>query len=119
MIYLEYDKTSILPDRRIEFIHYIPFDPEHGFGKSKEELERSGILVDSIPTSSEKPNMIATLMVKIETKELWYEYTETPLPDDDRIARLEKENTDLRKSNLDTQEAILELYEMLMGTPTT
>ena len=48
-----------------------------------------------------------------------YEYTETPLPDDDRIARLEKENTDLRKSNLDTQEAILELYEMLMGTPTT
>lgn len=34
---------------KVEFIHYIPFDPVDGLKKTKEELLETGLLVDEIP----------------------------------------------------------------------
>lgn len=49
MIYIATDTTNI-----VTFIHYMPFDPRYGLGKSEEELKKTGFLVESIPEYGEE-----------------------------------------------------------------
>lgn len=113
-IYLEY-VTETENRAIVNFIHYYPFDEVDGLGKTAEELGQTGILVESVPQETIQPGKLSVLYVNPQTKELWYEYIDVPLSAEERIAQLEKENAELRKVNLDTQEAVLELYEMIMN----
>src|SRR5699024_6182997 len=62
----------------VGFVHYMPFHEVHGMGKSKEELEQEGILVDSIPEPQQIEGKSAVLHFNPETKDLWYEYEDKP-----------------------------------------
>ncbi len=69
----EVEKNKVL----ISFTHYVPFDKVNGLNKTKEELEKEGYLVESIPEPKEL-NKIPTLYLNPETMELFYEYQDMP-----------------------------------------
>lgn len=48
MIYFETNSEQMVTS-----IHYMPFDPEYGMGKTEEELQASGYLVESLPEYTE------------------------------------------------------------------
>lgn len=73
MIFLKYDETG-----KVNYTHYMPFHEKHGLGKTKEELEQEGILVDSIPKPEQIEGKAPILYCNPETKELWYEYEDIP-----------------------------------------
>lgn len=56
----------------------MPFDDKNGLGKTKEELEREGILVDSVPKPEQIKGKADILYCNPKTKELWYEYEDIP-----------------------------------------
>lgn len=45
---------EISQQNAVSYIHYMPFDPKYGLGKSEEELKKTGYLVDSLPEYSEE-----------------------------------------------------------------
>lgn len=59
---------------RVGLTHHMPFHPKHGFGKTAEELEQEGILVDSIPEEQKVEGKSAIRYVNPSTKEIYYEY---------------------------------------------
>lgn len=61
-------------DNIVSFIHYKPFDSKDGLGKTKEELEQEGVLVESVPKPENIEGRTPILHCNPETKELWYEY---------------------------------------------
>lgn len=63
---------------KVGYIHYMPFHEKHGLGKTVEELEQEGILVDSIPEPQQIEGKAPILYCNPETKELWYEYEDIP-----------------------------------------
>lgn len=80
----------------VQGIHYDPFHPTDGFGKTQEELEaEGGIFVErnAIP-EPENNGMAPRLYINPQTKELWYEYEEIPKTPEqlllERVASLEK-----------------------------
>jgi hypothetical protein len=96
----------------VVYEHYQPFDEKHGLGKTKEELELTGIFVDSLPVNENPLGKTSTLKVDSKTGELYYEYTERELT-------LEEENTNLiaalKARQDETENAILVLMDMQMG----
>ncbi len=64
--------------------HYQPFDHISGLNKTKEQLEREGVLVESIPEPEIKPNMSSTMYINPETKDIWYEYEIIPPTEEDK-----------------------------------
>ena len=111
MLFVGYEKINGTRGR-VTLIHHFPYELD-------QDVLGGGALVELVPEPETPAGKGSILYINPQTKELWYEYVDVPLPEDERIAKLEQENTELKKSNLDTQEAILELYEMIMGTPTT
>ncbi|OGX78212.1 hypothetical protein A6395_13400 [Exiguobacterium sp. SH31] len=87
--------------------HYMPFDPIHGLGKTKEELENEGgIFVESIP---EPDNVLGkNAVLKYENENLFYEYADRPLNNEEQIESLKAENQSLNT-------AVVELYEIVLG----
>ena len=84
-------------------IFYKPFDQKHGLGKTKEQLEQEGLLVDSIPEPEQQEGKIAILYVNPETKELYYQYEDIPKIEE----QIAKEELESIKAQLQvTQEAI-------------
>lgn len=72
MIFLKCDETS-----KVNYIHYMPFDGKHGLGKTQEQLEQEGVLVDSIP----EPQIIEgknPIMYYSKEKGIFYEYEDIP-----------------------------------------
>ncbi|KNB70140.1 hypothetical protein ADS79_27845 [Brevibacillus reuszeri] len=80
----------------------------------QETLER-GVIVEGLPEPQTPGGKGAVLYINPQTKELWYEYITLPIPEEDRIAQLETATEENKKANLDTQEAVLQLYEMVTG----
>lgn len=84
----------------VQGMHYDPFHPVDGFGKTQEELEAEGhIFVErsDIP-EPENNGKAPRLYINPQTKEMWYEYEEIPkTPEElllERIAELEKTQKD-------------------------
>ncbi|WP_243432523.1 hypothetical protein [Lysinibacillus sphaericus] len=107
----------------VEGIHYDPFHPTDGFGKTQEELEaEGGIFVErSAVPQPENKGKIARLYINPQTKEMWYEYEEIPKSE---IEILRDENRDLKialaesveaqqQDKIENQLAIAELVETL------
>ncbi|QTB25196.1 hypothetical protein [Lysinibacillus sphaericus] len=107
----------------VQGMHYDPFHPVDGFGKTQEELEAEGhIFVEEsdipIPEDNGK---IANLYINPQTKEMWYEYQDMPKSE---IDILRDENRDLKialaesveaqqQDKIQNQLAIAELVETL------
>lgn len=101
MAFLKYDEIG-----RVNYTHYMPFHEKHGLGKSKEELEQEGLLVDSIPEPQQIEGKSAILYCNPTTKELWYEYEDIPKT---------QEELQAQKIN-DLEGAIMELTMILSMT---
>lgn len=62
----------------IGFIHYFPFDKNHGLGKTKEELEQEGILIENFPEPEQIEGKHATMYWNPIDKNVFYEYKDIP-----------------------------------------
>lgn len=83
MIYIKTDEES-----KVNYTHYMPFDPIHGLGKTEEELLQDGYFVDAIPEPTEIPGKTHMLKFTIE-KNIFYEYVDREPTDQEKIAQLE------------------------------
>lgn len=78
MIFIK-DLTKVTDGKyMVGYIHFRPFDSVYGLGKSKEQLEQEGMLVDSIPEPEQIEGKQAILYCNPQTKEFWYEYVDIP-----------------------------------------
>lgn len=83
MIYIKTDEEN-----KVNYTHYMPFDPIHGLGKTEEELLHDGYFVDAIPEPIEIQGKTHVLKFTIE-KSVFYEYIDRELTDQEKIAQLE------------------------------
>lgn len=112
MIYLF--NTSKVSDTDV-IIRSYHFEPSQ-LGKTNEELEKTGYLVDSLPDTPYYPiGYHAVLHINPNTRELWYTQEEIPTPFSDEIqnqkkqlaqallanAQLAQDNALLKKQNAD------------------
>jgi len=86
---------------RVGFIHHMPFDPKDGMGKTQDELEQIGALVEDIPEPEKIEGKMPILYYNPQSSSVYYEYVERPLAKEEGIAQLEQ--------------AILELTMLLGG----
>jgi len=98
----------------VEGIHYDPFHPTDGFGKTQEELEaEGGIFVErSAVPQPENNGKIARLYINPQTKEMWHEYEEMPKSE---MEILKEENEALKKSQADQDELLMQLMLSMGG----
>ncbi len=85
MVYIRYDEDT----KVITFMHKMPFDKVNGMGKSKEELEKTGVFVDECPEPEKKTGFSPVAMYSEETKSIYYDYKPIPVPSDERLDMLE------------------------------
>ncbi|HBF0485199.1 TPA: hypothetical protein KRL75_002546 [Clostridioides difficile] len=87
---------------KVNLIHYMPFDTKNGLGKTVEELELNGVLVDEITEVEQKEGFSTTMYVNKKTKEITYEYVEIPLTTEQQILKslknLEQDNANINYS---------------------
>lgn len=110
MIYVQF-KSETETRAIVNFIHYKPFDPVDGMGKTKEQLEQTGAVLGTLPEQQAYEGKRPVLYINPQTKETWYEYVDIPLPTEERIAELEKLNKDLMLASTDLYEQNLALEE--------
>lgn len=96
MIYLKMNN-----DGYVHEIHHKPFHPKYGYGKTKEELEKEGMFVDSVP---EPPSVEEgkRYIIKIVNGEITFESFDMPVEQKDekdlRIEELEREVQQLKET---------------------
>lgn len=101
MIYLYSLKKVSENDHIVEGIHNMPLDPTNGLGKTKIELEKEGVFIDSLPApEAPKKGIDYRLHVNTKTKEVWYEQFEVALSNEDEIFQLKKQQA-LMQSAID------------------
>ncbi|HGM3508450.1 TPA: hypothetical protein ACKOR7_003042 [Clostridioides difficile] len=87
---------------KVSLIHYMPFDEKNGLGKTVEELELNGVLVDKITEAEQKEGFLSVMYVNKKTKEITYEYVEIPLTAEEQILKslknLEQDNANINYS---------------------
>lgn len=106
MIYL-YDLQKVTDtDYIVGGQHFMPFDEQHGLGKTKEQLEaEGGIFVDSLPQKEHIEGKAPILHINPQTKEMWYEYQDVRNPFTEEI--------DILKQQIALMQQALE--ELLLG----
>jgi len=75
----------------VTLIHYDPFNPRHGLGKTLEQLEQTGFCVLNMPEEVPQPGKTSVLKGDKQTKKLWWEYETRPLTADEEIASLKQD----------------------------
>lgn len=98
MIFLSRFEKITDEEYLIGYTNYKPFDSISGLGKTKEELEKEGILVESIPQPEKREGKAGILRFNPIKKELFYIYVDIPKPEPDikdRIGALEQSNAEL------------------------
>ncbi len=74
---------------QVGLIHNMPFDPVQGFNKPREELEKTGILIEALPDVQEQEGKSAVLYANPATKDVWWEYVIVSPTSEERISALE------------------------------
>ena len=72
---------------RVDGVHNIPFDETYGLGETEEELNQTGLLVESLPVREDNGKN-ATLFINRSTKEMHYEYTDAPPTEDEKYEQI-------------------------------
>lgn len=87
-----------------------------------EEQKANAIIIEQLPEKQNIEGKVAVLKCKKETGEVWYEYEDIPITEDEKIAELEKallEATTLiaiqEQKALENEQAILELTTLIGG----
>lgn len=83
-IYIKVNEHNIVTN-----IHHNPFDPLEGLNTPRNELEKEGYFVSSIPKADIIAGRRAVPKYNRETKEVYYEYIPTPLSNEERISAME------------------------------
>lgn len=83
-IYIKVNDSNI-----VTFIHHNPFDPTEGLNTPRNELEKEGYFVSSIPKADVLPGRRAIPKFNPDTKEIYYEYIPVPLSSNERLSALE------------------------------
>ena len=83
-IYIEIDENF-----RVTKVHRMPFDPVNGMGYTREELERKGFFIESIPEPVNQTGRRSILMYNPDIKGVYYDYVNIPMSDKERIDYLE------------------------------
>lgn len=100
---------QLTADGSVGTLHYRPFDPTHGLGKTREELEaEGGVFVDTIPEPENLPGKAAVLKYS-EADGLYYEYEDRPMTQEERVDAMQTENADLMFQNAMQDMAISQL----------
>lgn len=81
MIYIENEKIT----GQVIFQHNFPFHEEHGLRKTQEELEQSGMLVESIP---ERPDEMVGKNLVLYANPLRWEYEDRPLTQEEKLQQM-------------------------------
>lgn len=100
-------------------VHYMPFDPTYGLGKTKEELEAEGyVFVESIPEPD--PSQGYGELFYSPEQGLYYKYRpipEPPEPEETQLQKAQKQiaelegRTKLLEYNLQTTGETLDIHE--------
>lgn len=91
----------------IGYTHHKPFDEVYGLNKSKEELLKDGVLIESIPSEEYKEGFYSELFYNPIENTCFYEYNKIP----EKPKELTIEDL---KSQLDAQDlAIAELTALI------
>lgn len=62
----------------IGYTHYMPFDSVNGLGKTKEELEQEGILIENIPEPEQIEGKYTIMYWNPIEQKVFYEYKDIP-----------------------------------------
>lgn len=90
-------------DYIVNYINNYPFDPIHGEGKTEEELNQIGVVIDTIPEPEYHPDKTTITHVNPTTKEVTYTY-ETPIdPIAVQVQNLQAQNDQLTLTILQIQ----------------
>lgn len=84
----------------VSFVHYAPFDPRFGLGKTRAELRKTGYIVEDMPVNDYKEGYTTTL--HYDGKEFYFTYTEVPKTD---VEVLQQENKALKLALAELAEA--------------
>ncbi|GAA0240137.1 hypothetical protein [Metaclostridioides mangenotii] len=94
MIYIKIDNNNTVTTQ-----HFYPFDIELGYGKTEEELLKTGFLVETIPEGENIPGKETILKYDKESNSFYFEYEDIPKNEEeslkDKIKVLEKQVADL------------------------
>jgi hypothetical protein len=98
-------------DYEVGLIHYMPFDKEHGMGKTEEELLQIGVLVDEIPYPTPQEGKGHKLIYNENTGTVRIEYFDIQKPLD-KQQLMENELQQLKERQALIQQA---LDDLLLG----
>lgn len=101
MIYVEYDKSN-----RIVHTHFMPFDTTDGLGKSKEELLKTGALIE-LPLEPEKQeSKIAVMFYNRTDNTAFYKLEDMPIQSKTKEEQLQEQVNQLALTVLQIQTQI-------------
>jgi hypothetical protein len=87
MIFLKYETDTL----NVSFIHNMPFHPDFGLGKTQEELEQEGFLLESVPISEEKKGFFSIMKYNPSTKTVFFEYEANPISEKEEIQQIKEQ----------------------------
>lgn len=83
-IYIKVNANNVITE-----IHHNPFDPAEGLNTPRDELEKEGFFVSSIPKAEIISGKRAVPMYNSDTKEIYYNYITIPKSNAERLTELE------------------------------
>ena len=86
---------EINQDNKVTTQHFYPFDIELGYGKTAEELLKTGFLVETIPEGENIPGKEIILKYNPDTNKLYFEYEDFPISKETEIDILKKQVAEL------------------------
>lgn len=107
MIYCELIKGT----NEVSWTHHKPFDEKYGLGKTREELEQTGVFVETMPEFEERIGKIPVRKVNFETMTIYYDFVDRPLSREELV---EKQVFELQQ----TQKSASQKYAELDKTST-
>lgn len=117
VIYLKFDENG-----RKRYQHNLPFDENRGLGKTKEQLEQEGILVDKLPTKLPEQQGKTQELYYIGGQLVWQYEDIIPSSEDlqtEKIIQLETALLEISTlsaiQQAQNEQAIMELTMMLGG----
>ena len=94
-IYIRVGKNNV-----VECIHHTPFDPTNGLQCTRDELEKTGFFVDSIPEPTIIEGKRAIAEYNSDTKQVYYDYVDIPLSTEERLNQMEEAFNELLVSGI-------------------